>query len=414
MSTVMTERISEAVALLRDVLADVDSVPATDDVVRVSRELVTAADLLCSSLVARYASDGSFRDEGFRDVGSWLSYRAGVRRSEGKGRLAQARVIGDLPKFREAAVAGQTTNTHIAMLAAAVTAERLPFAQRDERVLLDAAVSMDASLFQSVLNRWVSLCDDTTDNTDSDDERYEKRRVQLVQLMNGMWRLDGMLDPLAGEALAAAIEAASPKPTSTNTSTNLSKDARTPAQRRHDALADVALDVLSRDERAVVGGQRPHVSLIVHASDGSAHTANNWYVSSFLRNVVMCDCTVTPIGININGQPFYAGTPETDIPLRNRRAVIARDRCCRYPGCDRPARWTDIHHIRERANGGTHELSNLVLLCRFHHRQIHRDELKLEWGADGVTLLVTLRNGITLHGPPHPSTIPTLFDPNNN
>ncbi len=402
----VTERISEHVTRLRNVLAEADSLDVTADVVISVRELVNVADLLCSTVVAAYAADGTYRDEGCRDIGGWMARHAGTRQSEGKDRVRNVRLLNDLPSFGVAAAAGDITNTHIALLAAAVTAERLPFAQRDEQVLLNLASTMDAGLFQRVLTRWVSLCDDTTDNSSSDDERYAKRRVQLVQMVNGMWKLDGLLDPLAGEALAAALESATPKPTSADT--------RTAGQRRHDALFDIALDVLSLDDRAVVGGQRPHISLVVHATDGSAHTPNHWYVSSFIRNLVMCDATITTIGININGQPFFAGTPETEIPIRNRRAVIIRDRCCRFPGCDRPARWTDIHHIREREHGGTNELSNLVLLCRFHHRQIHRDKLTLKWAPDGVTLLVTLQNSITLHAPPHPSTIPTLFDPRNN
>jgi Domain of unknown function (DUF222) len=305
-----------------------------------------------------------------------------------------------------AARAGEITNTHVAALGAAVTGDRLVYAVRDERVLLDSAVQLDASRFQSVLNRWMSLVDDCVGGDPTgDDERHNKRRVQLVQMMNGMWRLDGLLDPIAGEALNAALESAMPKPTT--------NDSRTFGQRRHDALADIANESLGNDDRPVVGGQRPHVSLIVHG-DGTAHNPNHWYVSSFVLKLLMCDCTITPICFDINGQPVQAGTPTTDIPLKTRRMIVARDRCCRMPGCDRPARWTDIHHLRERENGGGNEVANLVLMCRFHHRQIHRDKLKLHWAPDGVSLIVTLANGQQLHGPPHPTTIPSLFDPRNN
>ena len=52
--------------------------------------------------------------------------------------------------------------------------------------------------------------------------------------------------------------------------------------------------------------------------------------------------------------------------------MIARDRCCRFPGCDRPAVWCDIHHVEHWADGGETCLGNLILLCRRHHRLVHR------------------------------------------
>jgi hypothetical protein len=55
-----------------------------------------------------------------------------------------------------------------------------------------------------------------------------------------------------------------------------------------------------------------------------------------------------------------------------RRAVIMRDRGCRFPGCDRPHQWCDAHPIERWADGGPTALVNLLLLCRRHHRLTHR------------------------------------------
>ncbi|MFN2589627.1 MAG: HNH endonuclease signature motif containing protein, partial [Actinomycetota bacterium] len=43
-----------------------------------------------------------------------------------------------------------------------------------------------------------------------------------------------------------------------------------------------------------------------------------------------------------------------------------------FPGCDRPHAWCDAHHIVHWAHGGETKLSNLILLCRRHHRVIHQ------------------------------------------
>jgi hypothetical protein len=61
-----------------------------------------------------------------------------------------------------------------------------------------------------------------------------------------------------------------------------------------------------------------------------------------------------------------------------RRAVIVRDRHCRFPGCDRPPSWCDAHHVRHWDKGGPTALHNLVLLCRRHHRLIHHKRFGIE------------------------------------
>ncbi|TML01269.1 MAG: HNH endonuclease [Actinobacteria bacterium] len=66
-----------------------------------------------------------------------------------------------------------------------------------------------------------------------------------------------------------------------------------------------------------------------------------------------------------------------------------------FPACDRPPPWCDAHHIKHWADGGATALSNLVLLCRRHHRLVHQpggfrlemlDGMPLFKSADGSLL----------------------------
>ena len=59
------------------------------------------------------------------------------------------------------------------------------------------------------------------------------------------------------------------------------------------------------------------------------------------------------------------------VPPALRRALEARDRGCRFPGCG--LRFTDAHHVRHWAAGGETKLENLILMCRFHHRLVHEE-----------------------------------------
>ncbi len=82
-------------------------------------------------------------------------------------------------------------------------------------------------------------------------------------------------------------------------------------------------------------------------------------------------------------EPLDVGRKTPVIPAALRRAVVVRDRCCRFPGCRRPHPWCDGHHVRHWAEGGETSLSNLVLLCRRHHRLFHEDGFSVEMTEKG-------------------------------
>ena len=72
-----------------------------------------------------------------------------------------------------------------------------------------------------------------------------------------------------------------------------------------------------------------------------------------------------------DGQPVAVGGKSRTVPVALRRALQSRDVTCRFPGCDR-AVYVDAHHIKHWIRGGPMTLANLVLLCRFHHRAVHK------------------------------------------
>ena len=65
--------------------------------------------------------------------------------------------------------------------------------------------------------------------------------------------------------------------------------------------------------------------------------------------------------------PLDAGTPANMITPCLRRAILARDRHCAFPGCHAPPAACQVHHIRPKSKGGKTKLTNLILLCAFHH-----------------------------------------------
>ncbi len=95
--------------------------------------------------------------------------------------------------------------------------------------------------------------------------------------------------------------------------------------------------------------------------------------------------------------PLDVGQATPGIPGYLRRAVILRDRHCRYPGCRRRPAACQVHHVRSRKDGGSTALSDLVLLCPFHHLiAIHRWGWRLTLHPDGTTT-ATGPDGRVLH-----------------
>jgi hypothetical protein len=116
------------------------------------------------------------------------------------------------------------------------------------------------------------------------------------------------------------------------------------------------------------------------------------------------------------GAPFPAAAaaslpldigPATDtIPPHLRRAVIVRDRACRFPGCQQPSAACDIHHVIWRARGGRTELANLILLCRFHHLiAIHQWHWTITLHPDATVTAVSPDRRRTLHSHSPPGSL---------
>jgi hypothetical protein len=89
-----------------------------------------------------------------------------------------------------------------------------------------------------------------------------------------------------------------------------------------------------------------------------------------------------------------------DIPPSVARLVWRRDGGrCQTPGC-RSARGLEIHHIVRRADGGTHDPSNLRIQCSACHLALHRGTLEISGSRD--ELVVTRPNAPTSHVGPNP------------
>ena len=117
-----------------------------------------------------------------------------------------------------------------------------------------------------------------------------------------------------------------------------------------------------------------------------------WACDSAMGRVVMAGGSI----------PFDLGKVTYSPSAGQRRALTARDKGCIVPGCDRKARWCEPHHVVPWPEGPT-DLRNLVLLCKRHHRQVHREIIELVPGeTEGRWIVVRCSDDTPLRERPPP------------
>jgi hypothetical protein len=112
------------------------------------------------------------------------------------------------------------------------------------------------------------------------------------------------------------------------------------------------------------------------------------------------------------GLPLDVGRKHRIVPPWIRRALHARDRTCRWPGCDTPADWTDAHHETPWYQGGTTTIDQLISLCRYHHGLVHEGRWTLRHDHTTGQIHVTRPDGTPYElGPSMPWTTPSHRGP---
>lgn len=214
------------------------------------------------------------------------------------------------------------------------------------------------------------------------DERTAVAEATFTIKADGVgYRFWGTTDAHTGAQLVTVIDAfARPRPVIDPDTGAMEPDPRPPATRRGQGFAELVALAVNADE-SVSGGLSTHLVVTttvetLRAQLGErgiscADTENGRPLSAGMLRLLACDATSIPMVLSSAGEPLDVGRATRTIPTGIRRALNTRDRGCAFPGCDRPPRWADAHHIQHWADGGPTSLGNLVLLCSRHHDVLH-------------------------------------------
>jgi hypothetical protein len=208
---------------------------------------------------------------------------------------------------------------------------------------------------------------------------------------DGCLALEGWLDAEHGTQVRALIEQlASRRPATTDGEA----DTRTVPQRQADALIELCGRARTADDFPTTGGEPPHVTITIdwealRTGLGTATLDYGQHISAAGARRMACDCKVIPVVLGGDSEPLDVGRAQRTVPMGIRRAVMARDGGCSFPGCDRPPGLCEAHHVRHWIDGGVTAAHNCCLLCAAHHQQVHRQN----WD-------ITIRGGHVEFRPP--------------
>ena len=221
------------------------------------------------------------------------------------------------------------------------------------------------------------------------DGRDPTDRVELTlgarNAATGLSRFHGQLDDQGVELLSQAIDGlAAPQPTVAG-----GPDPRSAATRRGQALKEVLRRYLDLGDAPIQGGERPHITITVDFEDlkrriGAAYLVHGGPVTAAQARMLACDANIIPMVLGSASQVLDVGRSSRSFPTAIRRAITQRDKGCTWPGCDRPAGWTDCHHVRHWLDDGPSAYRNGVLLCRRHHTEIHFGHWEIVFAPDGT------------------------------
>jgi hypothetical protein len=340
-------------------------------------------------------SHGALADGAVSTV-SWLRGRCGVSGSVAAQRVRMARVLAELPEASDSLRAGRASFTNVGLIAHLADEVGVESTRTVEDTLVTAAEQLDPGRMR-YLALFTRMRLDAEGALDQDNRNHDRRWFACDQTLGGVFVVRGQLDAEGGAILKTAVEVlctpARPD------------DERTASQCRADALVDLASRQLRDGAVGSVHGQRPHLTLTasveaLQRQPGAepAEVGGIGPVHTETARRIACDavCTVmtvaspqtTPIGaLATDLKPLSVGRATRIIPPHIRTALHARDKGCRFPRCDRPAEWTDGHHIQHWADEGRTEVPNLVLLCRRHHRFLHEKGWRIRLEEDGGVLV---------------------------
>jgi hypothetical protein len=331
----------------------------------------------------------------FNNCAEWLNMKCGMAPRTARDKLKVARALFDLPTISSAFQKGDLSYSKARSLCRVAT-------PRNESELLDFACNSTAG---HVERHCIGLRNAMRGLSTRDANRLHKQRhVTVSPNPDGSVTLMVELPKEQADLVIKALELATARNADSDQAflsdgcsggsseeelseydDNGSREPSELQQQQADALIEIARAYLAGGE-SKQSATADHYQVTVHVDERALRTDPGDQSKSDLPietvRRLCCDGAIVPLVQDDTGKPAGLGRKHRVVNPQLRRALLARDHGCRFPGCNH-SKWLDAHHVVHWADGGKTMPDNLVMLCSAHHRLLHEGGFEIKPGPNG-------------------------------
>jgi hypothetical protein len=354
---------------------------------------LNAANYRWLSLIAEFDRRNGWSDGATQSCAHWLNWKCGIDMGAAREKVRVAHALAKLPQIAAAMERGELSYSKARALTRVAC-------EQTEKYFLEIALHGTAAHVEKLVRGYRRAKEAAELSREA--RQQATRKVSYFYDTDGSLVLKARLPAEIGALVIKALDAAVNDPAVRDVSAETlgrkpscglisepSVERPSWGARRADALGRIAETFLQHGAEDLSSGDRQQIVIHVDAETlreriaGCCELEDGPSVAAETARRLACDASVVTILEDTDGEPLSVGRKTRSIPPALRRALNARDRGCRFPGCPN-TRYVDGHHIHHWANGGETKLSNLVQLCRFHHRQVHEGKVEIQRLDDGA------------------------------
>ena len=311
----------------------------------------------------------------YPNCAEWLSWRCGISLSTAREKVRTAQALRDLPDISLAFREGRLSYTKVRALTRVA-------AMHGEDALLRYALDATAP---DVEERCRQIRNVHPDSVNDARRAWEARSLSAWRNpARGTLCLRVELPLEVGELVMQAIERAVEQDKVADAIAETSKSGFLSQQA--DALVTIVKTYLDGGAAGTgpdAASTADHCQLVIHVDEAALHGGAG-RADAPLETVkrLACDASLVVVTEDERGTPLNVGRKQRTVSTPLRRALWARDRHCRFPGCHR-TRFVAAHHVHHWIEGGETSVDNLVLLCSYHHRLLHEGGYRIRRDHQG-------------------------------
>jgi len=333
---------------------------------------IYAAESRLLTLIREFDEKEYWAQQGLCSCAHWLNFKCGIGMNAAREKVRVAHALAKLPKISKSFAEGALSYSKVRAITRIAD-------ESNEDYLLMIARHGTAHHVEKTVSKYRTA--KRLQDAEFANEQYENREVTHYYDHDGCLVIKARLPAEQGALVVKALEMAMDADyVGARPARDIEEEPVPIAARRADALANIAETYMNNNESS--GSTADRYQVVVHVTAETSNLEDGPHVTAVTSRRIACDSSIVAIKEDKNGEPLSIGRRSRSIPPSMRRALRARDKGCRFPGCTN-TRFVDGHHIRHWADGGETSLDNLVMLCRHHHHLVHEGGFACEKSTDG-------------------------------